>query len=345
VNGTPTEVQYYQGQRLTATLFRTEQAYHVTMRERHNLAGHDWGIALGLELSAGYVEAGYAIDGYGRELILPARTSFPLDIAFDSLGTDSLDISLVYNRSVESPGDYVVETPVIQVDRAQGPGTDRRQPKVAPGDENFGPTRTAPQDNVHPAPVYLGTITRDPTVPANPPVVSGAGDRPYVGARAAQVFTPAGDAHLDLGTEVTVYAGTSASPALRWTPDDAGPARLEVGGALTVGGDLGIDGGRLVMTQVSASGAGTHPGWQLDRVTTTASGKTVEQLRLVLGNPVDSGSETEFVIGCFANGQFKPCLTVAAADGTVTVHGNLVVEGAFDPKGGCSGGGSGGGGS
>jgi len=91
VNGTPTEVQYYPGQRLTATLFRAEQAYHVTMRERHNLAGHDWGIALGLELSAGYVEAGYAIDLYGRELILPARTPFVLSTAFDELGADSLD--------------------------------------------------------------------------------------------------------------------------------------------------------------------------------------------------------------------------------------------------------------
>jgi hypothetical protein len=321
VNGTPTEVQYYQGQRLTAILFRTEQAYHVTMRERHNLAGHDWGIALGLELSAGYVEAGYAIDLYGRELILSARTSFPLDIAFDELGADSLDISLVYNRSVEPSGDYTVETPVIQVDRAQGRGTDRRQPKVAPGDENFGPTRTAPEDNSHPAPVYLGTITRDPAAPANAPVISGAGDRPYVGARAARVFTPAGDAHLDLGTEVAVYAGTSKSPALRWAPNGAGPARLEVAGALTVGGDLGIDGGRLVMAQVPETGAS----WRLDHVTGTGvTGNPAEQLRLVLGDPA-AGADAELVIGCFANGQFKPCLTVGT-DGTVTVHGNLVVE-------------------
>jgi hypothetical protein len=325
VNGAPTEVQYYPGQRLTATLFRTEQAYHVTMRERHNLAGHDWGIALGLELSAGYVEAGYAIDGYGRELILAARTSFALDIAFDELGSDSLDISLVYSRSTEPSGDYAVETPVIQVDRAQGPGTDRRRPKVTPGDENFDATGTAPHDTLHPWPVYLGTVTRDPAASANAPVISGAGDRPYVGARAAQVFTPAGDAHLDLGTEVAVYAGTSASPALRWTPDGGGPARLEVDGALTVSGDLGIGGGRLVIDQVP-SGAGTGPGWQLDHVTGTGvSGNPAEQLRLVLGAPA-AGATAELVIGCFANGQFKPCLTVGT-DGTLTVHGNLVVEG------------------
>jgi len=227
MNGLPTEVEYYPGQRLTATLFRTEQAYHISMRERHNLAGHDWGIALGLQLSAGYVEAGYAIDGYGRELVLPARTPFGLDIAFDELGTDSVDVSLVYNRQVEPSRDYAVEMPVIQVDRAQDPGTDRRHPKVSPGDENFDATGVAPRDNLHAWPVYLGTITRDPTAPTKPPVITG--DRPYVGARAARVMTPAGDAHLDLGLDVAVYAGTDGKPVLRWAHGDAQSRRRPAG--------------------------------------------------------------------------------------------------------------------
>jgi len=324
MNGLPTEVEYYPGQRLTATLFRTEQAYHISMRERHNLAGHDWGIALGLQLSAGYVEAGYAIDGYGRELVLPARTPFGLDIAFDELGTDSVDVSLVYNRQVEPSRDYAVEMPVIQVDRAQDPGTDRRHPKVSPGDENFDATGVAPRDNLHAWPVYLGTITRDPTAPTKPPVITG--DRPYVGARAARVMTPAGDAHLDLGLDVAVYAGTDGKPVLRWAHGDAQSRRLEVSGALSLGGDLRVNGGRVVLPQPPPAGTNDNPGWQLDHVTTTRSGVTVEQLRLVLGDPAIKGNSTELVIGCFANGQFKPCLTVAA-DGTVTVHGNLVVEG------------------
>jgi hypothetical protein len=325
VNGIPAEVDYYQGQRLTASLFRTEQAYHVTMRERHNLAGHDWGIALGLELSAGYVEAGYAIDGYGRELILPSRTSFALDLAFDEFGADSLDVSLVYGR--QPSGDYVTETPVIQIDRAQGPGTDRRHPSVTPGDENFDATGTAPRDTLHPWPVYLGTVTRDPAAPASASVISGTAGRPYIGARAAQVFTPAGDARLDLGEDVAVYAGTANSPALRWSAGGTGPGRLEVSGSLTVSGDLTISSGGIALPQVPAAGAGANPGWQLDHVTAAGpSGTPVEQLRLVLGDPATVGAATELVIGCFANGQFKPCLTVAA-DGTVTVHGNLVVEG------------------
>ena len=336
MNGTPTEVQYYPGQRLTATLFRAEQAYHVTMRERHNLAQHCWGIALGLELSAGYVEAGYATDVYGRELILPARTPFVLSTAFDELGADSLDVSLVYRRTVDPSGDYVVATPAIQLDRAQGSGTDRRQPAVTPGDQTFDATGTAPDDNAHPAPVYLGTITRDPAQPTSAPVISGTGDRPYVGARAAQVLTPAGDARLALGPDVAVYAGSADSPALRWAQGDADPGQLEVGGALLLGGDLHLAGGRVVLPQPPAGGAVANPGWQLDHVLTTgASGTPVEQLRLVLGDPATAGATAEFVIGSFANGQFTPCLTVAA-DGTVTVHGNLVVQGHFDPQGGCS---------
>ena len=322
MNGTPTEVNYYPGQHLTANLFRTEQAYHVTMRERHNLAGHDSGIARGLQLSAGYVEAGYAIDGYGRELILPARTQFALSTAFDELGADSLDVSLVYGRSADPTGDYTVEQPVIKLDRALGPGADRRHPKAAAGAENFDATGTAPHDTLHPWPVYLGTITRDPTAPANAPVISG--DPVYVGARATQVFTPAGDAHLDLGNDVAVYAAGQSSPALRWTGGSPARRRLEVAGALTVSGDLGIDGGRVVMPKAARNNS--KPGWQLDHVTTKVQGSTVEQLRLVLGDPATAGADTEFVVGCFSNGQFTPCLTVAA-DGTVTVHGNLVVTG------------------
>jgi hypothetical protein len=325
LNGVPTEVEYYEGQRLTAALFRTEQAYHISMRERHNLAGHDWGIALGLQLSAGYVEAGYAIDGYGRELVLPARAPFLLDTAFDELGTDALDVSLVYNRQAPPASDYAVEMPVIQIDRAQDAGTDRRHPKVAPGGENFDATGVAPRDNLHPWPVYLGTITRDPASPAKPPVIT-TDDRPYVGVRAARVLTPAGDAHLDLGLDVAVYAGTDGKPVLRWAHRDGQPGQLEVGGALSLGGDLQVDGGRVVLPQPPPTGTKDSPGWQLDHVTTTRAGVTIEQLRLALGDPAAAGNSTELVIGCFTNGQFKPCLTVGA-DGTVTVHGNLVVEG------------------
>ena len=315
--GSPTEVNFYPGQYLTARLFQAEQAYHITMRERHNLSGHDWGVADGLQLSAGYVEAGYAVDGYGRELILPARTQLPLSTAFDEYGSDSLDVSLVYGRTVDSTGDYVVAQPVIALTRALGAGVHRRQPQVAQDDENFDASRTAPLDNMHPWPVYLGTLTRDPASPASPPVVSGT--PVYIGARAAQVLHPAGGAHLDLGEEIAVYATSSDDAALLWQPADGG-AQLKVKAALTVGGDLTVDGGRMILSQSSDH---NNPGWHLDHVVDPATAN--EQLRLVLGTSA-SGVSTEFVVGCFRDGNFTPCLTVEAG-GTVTVHGNLIVEG------------------
>ena len=319
--GSPTEVNFHPGQYLTARLFQAEQAYHVTRREQHNLSGHDWGVADGLQLSDGYVEAGYAIDGYGRELVLPARTQLPLSTAFEEYGSDSLDVSLVYGRAVDATGDYVVEQPAIALTRALGSGVDRRHPPVTAGDENFDATGTAPLDNLHRWPVYLGTLTRDPASPATPPVLSGT--PVYIGARAAQVVTPAGDAHLDLGEEIALYGGGSDRPSLRWqrTDTEAG-AHLDVAGALTVAGDLTVAGGRVILPGPARD---SHRGWHLDHVAVTTAGSTTEQLRLVLGSPASDAS-TEFVVGCFRDGKFTPCLTVAA-DGTVTVHGNLIIEG------------------
>jgi hypothetical protein len=321
--GSPTEVNFHPGQYLTARLFQAEQEYHVTMRERHNLSGHDWGVADGLQLSGGCVGSGYAVDGYGRELVLPTRTQLPLSTAFDEHGTDSLDVSLVYGRTVDATGDYVVEQPVVAFTPALGSGADRRHPPQVPTvDQDFDATGTAPLDNTHPWPVYLGTLTRDPGSPDKPPVLSGT--PVYIAARAAQVVTPAGDAHLDLGADIAVYAASSDHPALHWqrTDTEAG-ARLDVAGALTVAGDLTVGGGRLIL---SGPADDSNPGWFLDHFTDTTDGSTTEQLRLVLGAPATADASTELVIGCYTGTQFTPCLTVAA-DGTVTVHGNLIIEG------------------
>lgn len=321
--GSPTEVNFHPGQYLTARLFQAEQEYHITMREKHNLWGHDWGVADGLQLSGGYVNAGYAVDGRGRELVLPARTQLPLSTAFDEHGTDSLDVSLVYGRAVDATGDYVVEQPVVALTPALGPGADRRHPPQVPAvDQDFDATGTAPLDNTHPWPVYLGTLTRDPASPDQPPVLSGT--PVYIAARAAQVVTPAGDAHLDLGADIAVYAASSDHPALRWQrTDTAAGAQLDVAGALTVAGDLTVGGGRLILCGPADD---SNPGWHLDHVTVTTDGSTTEQLRLVLGDPATAGACTELVIGCFTNSKFTPCLTVAA-NGNVTVHGNLIIEG------------------
>jgi hypothetical protein len=75
-------LRYYQRQYLGALDFEDEQAYHRSMRRRHNIGPHTWGIVAGLELderlpAAGsnapieiHVLPGMAIDGFGREIVV-----------------------------------------------------------------------------------------------------------------------------------------------------------------------------------------------------------------------------------------------------------------------------------
>src|SRR5205807_5291579 len=97
-----TRVRYYPKQFLRLDEFRDEQLYQLTLRRLHNNAQHTWGIVSGLDIAteddATVVSPGYAIDGYGRELLLTEK--FPLAPEnFDALATDRLDIWLVYARN------------------------------------------------------------------------------------------------------------------------------------------------------------------------------------------------------------------------------------------------------
>jgi hypothetical protein len=71
-----TRVQYRERQRLLAADLRFEQAYRLGMAGRHYLGPHDWGVIRGLwVIQAGekgfQLTPGVAIDGYGRELLVP----------------------------------------------------------------------------------------------------------------------------------------------------------------------------------------------------------------------------------------------------------------------------------
>lgn len=72
-------LNYFNGQRLEATDFRAEQAYHMAVRRWLNRSLYSPGIAAGLEVSAHptdkhkvVVSEGLAIDAQGREIILTA---------------------------------------------------------------------------------------------------------------------------------------------------------------------------------------------------------------------------------------------------------------------------------
>ncbi len=69
---------FFEGQRLTAADLTAAADYARVMRRLHNRALHGWGVVTGLGVSGPrgarsvYVDAGLALDGSGRELLLPA---------------------------------------------------------------------------------------------------------------------------------------------------------------------------------------------------------------------------------------------------------------------------------
>jgi hypothetical protein len=100
-------VNYFFGQLLTADDLQAEQDYHRQMRYLHNrLLGQ--GVVDGLEVTAGgdgstiVVSPGLAIDGFGRELVLPHDVQLELCDDIDPDG--SLDVTATW---AEQPDSFV----------------------------------------------------------------------------------------------------------------------------------------------------------------------------------------------------------------------------------------------
>lgn len=97
---------YFAGQLLTADDLRAEQEYHLHSRWQHNRLLHGYGIVVGLEVGIQenddgstqvIVSPGYALDGWGRELVVTA----PLGVY---LPGDRHDLTL-YLKYVERADD------------------------------------------------------------------------------------------------------------------------------------------------------------------------------------------------------------------------------------------------
>src|SRR5947209_4428453 len=114
-------VNYFSRQILRTQDFEDEQAYHLEARRRHNIGQHLWGIVSGLELKPDkdgtvFVTPGFAIDGFGRELVLPAGKAITLR-AFDEKLAESLDVWAVYSRTAGDQGDPAYQPCVAAIDR------------------------------------------------------------------------------------------------------------------------------------------------------------------------------------------------------------------------------------
>jgi hypothetical protein len=117
-------VNYFERQFIRLAEMRDEQAYHRQLHRRHNLSHHSWGIVAGLELvlenGQPVVRPGFAVDGYGRDLLLVDRGVFRRD-DFDRLGTARLDLWLEYQLDVVNDPASISACDVPQGDGASQP--------------------------------------------------------------------------------------------------------------------------------------------------------------------------------------------------------------------------------
>jgi len=78
--------RYFFGQMLTSKDFEDEQQYHLNQRCRHNRHLHGYGIVTGLDVNISQCESsptvsvspGYALDAYGREILLTEDVALPI---------------------------------------------------------------------------------------------------------------------------------------------------------------------------------------------------------------------------------------------------------------------------
>jgi hypothetical protein len=330
-DASPIRPDYVDGQFLDADDFTCEQLYHLSMLRRHHIAHHTAGTVTGLKIGIDgdtgipYVAPGVGIDAFGRELIATERLSLSGNL-FPVGGPDAYDVVLMYDRVAQdgTPGDRWSEQPRVAVVAPTGPGAG--PPTASDAVAAFGATDDPPDDPAEQAPLFVGQLRR-PDRAGDPPIIDESA-RAYVELNASAVTAADGTARLELAGDdgpFALYVGSDSENLSR---------RLAVGpdGQLTVDDGLTVD-GELTLGGQLAFAPGTQPSnaWGVQLV--AMASESASELRVQMGPA--SGSQTRrTVIGVAGQGgSFKPLLTIAE-DGTVTVDGDMVVNGTVHADGG-----------
>ncbi len=332
--------RFSEGQFLGFEDLVAEQSHRDEAARRHRIGHHRWGVVAGLDLVAQVgsftVEPGFAVDGYGRRLIVAAPVEVDLDVS--SSGIRDVWLALSAGEG-GAPASSVCLVPSGTVDPRCPPGV--------PATSYDG----APHDGVPPAaswPVYLGRVTWVGSV-----VTASEDRRVSAGLTGEGVRAPSGRASLQIGAE-------SGSDPRRFAvltevvppPSDDGdeaPAPLPPSPQLVVdrGGDVEVCGtsdlnGDVTVTPAAHLPRRAHAGvefraatlpvaaapWSVYRTQVERDGRQVNQLRVEIAHPGDEGdpARNRFVVGVITGGAFSPCLSVDA-DCRVVVHDDLEVKG------------------
>lgn len=328
-----------------------EQAYLVDLVRRHRIGEHSWGIVFGLALSRQpggvLVQPGVAIDGFGRELVLPAPAALPADV-LDRLEADAAAVWLLYGRVADTPpqrGRWECgpgrhsrwrEQPCLRVTTDPDDTSDPRQPPgVGVEDLRFGPQDDPPDASSPTWPVFLGRLERDGAAG----LAVDSARRPYAGIVGECIVHPAGRDGLRIGGEPAGFAvqARDAAGAVQepLTVDAAGNTTLaadtEVGGDVVLE-DPGGGGNGLGFTPLAAQPTAAAP-WRAYRTAVPTAGRTVNELRLEIEHPAANGDPQSYALSIGVadeKGAFDRCLTITSQC-VVLVNGKVKVEGLLRP--------------
>jgi hypothetical protein len=275
---------FYEGEILPAADLIAAVDYARNQTARHDRYLHRWGIVDGLALqgkqtatasgqkyTAVTLTAGIAIDGYGRELVLPA------DQAVDASGLASVvspQSGVWYPVFLQgrdqaatpsaSPANVCAATSPTQVQEIAEIGFGPAGSQLNP-DQQGSPALTDPPDDgvsVGPWRILLGYVQWDPVTRefadvGDEPAGTGVARR-YIGVTAATVVSPGGSVRLS--THPVGFTGATDGPILALELHETNNGEL-------VFGKQNTDGSLAQLLTVSASGDVTAAGKLMGAVT------------------------------------------------------------------------------
>ncbi len=323
----PPRPRYRERQRLRFSDLALEQGYREAVGRRHLIGPHDWGIVRGLRIEVAQgrltLAPGVAVDGHGRELLVPRRVEVPVRDLPTIEPPAALDLWLLYGRR-EIAGAAPRWLPEARLRIAAAEAADNDDaPKSGGATEN---------DEPGPWPVFLGRLAASeagyivlPTARRHARAVAGS-------------VTSADGARLDLVDEAAraprlavELPDSSGRQVPRWTVSAGGRSRID--GRLRIAGELALEPGTHPPTvrwreappaPLSPAGESSHC-----RIHRAQGPSGDQQLRFQLASSGEPGSANSPGLAIGTGGSaagFQSGLRVSA-DRTTTVTGHLIVEG------------------
>lgn len=341
--------EFQKNELLTSADLNAAQLYQIDLGRKHRAGAHLPGVVDGLGIVRSGTEfllqAGYAVDEFGRDLVLGKNE--PLSSALGdarsaSPGADTFEVLLHYNQKI-TDGDRsrLDEAPRVEVRALIGAAGEQMPYDVV---------QTAPDDPAFRRPVRVGVFTVDPDQTDGWMLRQNAGDRQEAGLVASRIVPARNDSSaisLAKGEFAVVLPSAAASDAAPGTATAAGEVAEQdkclvvtdrgatLRGMLAVDGD--IEAGQQLVLPTAAPPPAGAAGCGLYRIGDVKDAPDLNELRLVL--PANGA----LAIGAWnqKSGKFEAILTVDSATRSVTVAGDLVIEGAvIEPATDATGGGA-----